>query len=68
MKGFIEIVGKDNKTRLLNVRYIEEVCEIGENHCDIYLAFNLPDAYEQDHYQVRLPYSRVVELIREAME
>ena len=68
MKGFIEIVGKDNKTRLLNVRYIEEVCEFGANHCDIYLAFNCPDAYEQDHYQVRLPYSRVVELIREAME
>ena len=68
MKGFIEIVGKDNKTRLLNVRYIEEVCEVGANHCDIYLAFNCPDAYEQDHYQVRRPYSRVVELIREAME
>ena len=68
MKGFIEIVGKDNKTRLLNVRYIEEVCEVGANHCDIYLAFNCPGAYEQDHYQVRLPYSRVVELIREAME
>ena len=68
MKGFIEIVGKDNKTRLLNVRYIEEVCKIGENHCDIYMAFNCPNATDQDYFQVRLPYNVVVDLIKEAVE
>lgn len=68
MKGFIEIVGKDNKTRLLNVRYIEEVCEIGENHCNIYMAFNCPNATDQDYFQVRLPYNVVVDLIKEAVE
>lgn len=66
MKGFIEIVGKDGKKRLLNVRYIEEVCEIGEHHCDIYLAFNCPNATDQDYYQVRQSYDEIVALIKEA--
>lgn len=68
MKGFIEIVTKGNKPRLINVRYIEEVAEVDKNHCEIYMAFNNPTAYEQDHYYVPMSYDIIVELIREAME
>lgn len=67
MKGFIEIVDKVGKRRCLNVRHIEEVCEVGEHHCNIYMAFNCPDAYEQDYFQVRKSYDEIVALIREAM-
>ena len=68
MKGFIEIVTKGNKPRLINVRYIEEVAEVDKHHCEIYMAFNSPTAYEQDHYYVHMSYDIIVELIREAME
>lgn len=66
--GFIAIVGKDGKRRLLNVRHIEEVCEIGEHHCDIYMAFNCPNATDQDYFQVRQSYDEIVALIKEAVE
>lgn len=68
MKGFIEIVPKGDKPRLINVSYIEEVREIDESHCDIYLAFNCPNAQLQDYVEAQLPYNRVVEMIKEAME
>ena len=66
MKGFIEITSKDGKRRLLNIDHIEEVSEIGEHHCNIYMAFNNPGACEQDYYQIRKSYDEVVEMIRRA--
>ena len=67
-RGFIAIIGKDGKRRLLNVRHIEEVCEVGEHHCNIYMAFNTPNAIEQDYFQVRQSYDEIVDLIVEAMK
>lgn len=34
----------------------------------IFMAFNCPNATDQDYFQVRLPYNVVVEMIKEAME
>lgn len=67
MKGFIEIIDKNSKRRFLNVRHIEEVCEIGEHHCDIYMAFNCPNAVDKDYFQVRKSYDEIVALIERAM-
>jgi hypothetical protein len=67
MNGFIEIVGSDQKRRLINVRHIEEVVELDENSCSIYMAFNTPDAYEQDYFKVKKPYSEIVALIEKAV-
>lgn len=66
VKGFIEIVDKDERRRYLNVRHIEEVCEIGEHHCDIYMAFNRPNVANQDYFQVRKSYDEIVALIKES--
>ena len=63
MKGFIEIVTKGNKPRLINVRYIEEVAEVDESHCEIYM--HDPSVVS---ISVHLPYNIVVDLIKEAME
>lgn len=64
MKGFIEIVGKSGKPRLINVSYIEEVTEADKNRCDVYLH----GSAESYRFVVDLPYNRVVELIKEAVE
>ena len=61
MKGFIEIVVKGSNPILVNLRYIVEVAEVDENHCAIHMASN-------NFYQLPIPYNRVVELIKEAME
>jgi hypothetical protein len=69
MRGFIEVpFGCGNKI-LLNVRYIEEVREnIVDETCTIYIAFNCPNATEQDHLQVKKSYREIVSLIERAVE
>lgn len=63
MKGFIEITGNSGKPRLINIRYIEEVAELDDGACEIYIH---ADAYLR--IMVHLPYNRVVEMIKEAVE
>ena len=68
MSGFIEIVDKNKNRRLLNVRYIEEVSEkITKDGCYIYLAFNAPNAIEQDYFEVAESYDAITEKIAEAV-
>ena len=67
MSGFIEIIDKNKNRRLLNIRYIEEVAEsITKDGCYIYLAFNTPNATEQDYYEVAESYNSIIEKIADA--
>lgn len=67
MSGFIEIVDKNKNRRLLNVGYIEEVAEkITKDGCYIYLAFNTPNANEQDYFEVAESYDSIINKISEA--
>ena len=68
MREFIEIVCRDKHRRLLNVKHIEEVYEISENSCIIYMAFNVPYATEQDYFEVQKPYDEIVSLIEKAVQ
>lgn len=66
MKGFIEIVTKDNHRRLVNIQRIEEVCEVGEHHCNIYMASTNPTGGELFYHQVRKSYNEIVTLVKGA--
>lgn len=61
MKGFIEIIVTGCAPVLINVRYIKEVAEVDESHCAIHLFLD-------NIVKIRLPYNRVVEMIKEAVE
>ena len=61
MKGFIELAIKGNKPVLINVRYIKEVAEVDESHCALHLFLG-------NIVNIPLPYNRVVEMIKEAVE
>lgn len=64
-KHFIQIVDKNRKKRLVNIDYIEEIAEIDSERSYIYLAFNAPNAVEQDYFEVNIPYSKLVSMIYE---
>ena len=67
MSGFIEIIDKNKCRRLLNIKHIEEVAEkITKDGCYIYLAFNTPNAIEQDSFEVNESYNSIIEKIAEA--
>lgn len=59
--GFIEIAIEGKKPILINVRYIVEVEDIDENHCAIHIGCG-------SILQIPIPYNRVVEVIKEAVE
>lgn len=61
MKRFIELAIKGKKTVLVNVRYIIEVAEVDESHCAIHLLLGNP-------VTIPIPYNRIVEMIKEAVE
>ncbi len=65
MSKFIEIkaFGCENR-RLINIKHIEEVVEIDENSCRIYMAFSVPNAEEQDYFEVDMSYDEVVKEIK----
>lgn len=63
MKGFIEIIARCGRPQLINVRHIEKVVEIDNSICEIYMHDS-----PIGHFLVNLPYNRVVELIKEAVE
>ena len=51
----------------MNVRHIEEVAEkITKDGCYIYLAFNTPNAIEQDYFEVAESYDSIIGKIEEA--
>ena len=63
MKGFIEVEGQnDNEKRLINIKYIEEVY----GQC-IYLAFNVPNALQQDYIYCKETYKEIKQKIKEAV-
>lgn len=64
---FIELIDDYGRKHLMNLLYIQEVVADDDEHCTIYFAFNQPNAYEQDHIKVNLPYERVVSTIRKAV-
>lgn len=65
MSGFIEILPTSNKNRrFINIKHIEEVVEVDEKHCRIFMAFNVPDAMEQDYFEVDKPYDEIVSMIK----
>ena len=64
-KRFIEIVNKGGKRQFINIDYIEVVAEIDEERSYIYLAFNVPNAIEQDYHEVNIPYAELVYMILE---
>lgn len=66
MKGFIEVHHK-NGIHLLNVKHIEDVWQDNSGKCTIWLAFNTPDATEQDMIAPRESYDEVKRMIEEAM-
>ena len=66
MSGFIKIVDKDGYRRLLNVNYIEEVLDIDNGKSEINLAFNCPNATEQDNIIINIPFDKLVEMILNA--
>ena len=67
MSGYIEIIYKNKNRQLLNVRHIEEVAEkITKDGCYIYLAFNAPNAIDQDYFDVAESYDSIIEKIAEA--
>lgn len=65
MKGFIEVT-TENGTHLLNVKHIEDVWKDEDGECTIYLAFNVPDAVEQDYILPYESYDEVKKKIEEA--
>ena len=69
MNGFIEITpaGGGNR-RLINIRHIEEVIENADGACTIYMAFNVPDAIEQDYIDTNNSFDEIVEMIKGAKE
>ena len=64
MNGFIEIIDQNKRRRFINISHIEEIAEIDENICYIYLAFNSPNAVEQDYFIINKPYDEIVSLIK----
>ena len=65
MSEFIDIHSKyDKNRRFINIKYIEEVVEVDENTCRIFMAFNVPDAIEQDYFDVDNPYDEIVSMIK----
>lgn len=66
MSRFIEITDGCNNRRLLNVNYIEEVFELDNGKSEINLAFNCPNATEQDNIIVNIPFDELAEMIRNA--
>ena len=66
MSAFIKITDKDGNRRLLNVNYIEEVIDLDNGKSEINLAFNCPNATEQDNIIVNIPFDELAEMIRNA--
>lgn len=63
MPKFIEVTGRDGVKRLINVNMIEEVQADEEGGATIYLAFNCPNAFDQDYVRTRESYSQIERML-----
>lgn len=66
MSGFIKITDITGNRRLINVNYIEEVLDLDNGKSEINLAFNCPNATEQDSVIVNVSFDKLVEMILNA--
>ena len=62
MAKFIE-VHIDGKNVLGNLLWVEEILETANGNADIFLAFNVPNAFEQDSITTDESYSEVLRMI-----
>jgi len=56
---FIEVTGRDGVKRLINVNMIEEVQADEEGGATVYLAFNCPNAFDQDYVRTQESYEEI---------
>lgn len=63
MSSFIEIKTAGAQRRLINTRYIEEVVDMGSAGCRVFMAFSVPNAIDQDYFDVCQSYEEIVSLI-----
>ena len=63
MKNFIEVIDRNEKRHLINIRHIEEIAECNENECLIY--FDVACGESVDSYRVNEPYE-VIKLLLES--
>ena len=57
MADFVEIIDCSDNRMLINTKCIEEIVEEGDERCIIYMAFNTPNAVEQDFVLVNESYA-----------
>lgn len=63
MCKFIELPLVGGDMVCINADYIEEVRKIDEETCIVYMAFNLPDAFDQDNYKINMSYEKVASIL-----
>lgn len=61
MNKFIEVTDGNGKRHLINIRHIEEIVEIDENKCFLYLDVTYSET--QDYYAINKPYEVIKKLI-----
>lgn len=61
MKNFIEVIDRNGKRHLINIRHIEEIAECNENECFIY--FDVACGESVDSYRINEPYEVIKKLI-----
>ena len=61
MKNFIEVIDRNGKRHLINIRHIEEIAECNENECLIY--FDVACGESVDSYRINEPYEVIKSLI-----
>ena len=66
MSAFIKITDTIGNRQLINVNYIEEVLDLDNGKSEINLAFNCPNATEQDSVIVNIPFDELAEMIQNA--
>ena len=60
MAKFIEVTNDcDGKKMLINLAWVEEICQGATGLVTIYFAFNCPDCIEQDYIHVKESYEEI---------
>lgn len=62
MKNFIEVIDRNGKRHLINIRHIEEITEKNEDSCFIYLGV-VNNGETQNYYVIDEPYEVIKKLI-----
>ena len=61
MNKFIEVIDRNRKRHLINIRHIEEIVEVDEKRCFIYLDIAYSET--QDYYDIQESYETIKLLI-----